>query len=67
LYTALGIDLERSRPRHPQDNGGHERMHRDICMELEHSTAAQEAAGLCRQEFNQERPHEALVSPKVKV
>jgi len=24
----LGIDLERGRPGHPQDNGGHERLHR---------------------------------------
>jgi transposase InsO family protein len=29
-WVALGIDLERGRPAHPQDNGGHERLHRDI-------------------------------------
>lgn len=29
-WLALGIDLERSRPGCPQDNGGHERLHRDI-------------------------------------
>ncbi len=34
-WVALGIDLERGRPGHPQDNGGHERMHRDIGVELE--------------------------------
>ncbi len=34
-WVALGIDLERGRPAHPQDNGGHERLHRDIAEELE--------------------------------
>ena len=34
-WMALGIDLERGRPAHPQDNGGHERLHRDIAQELE--------------------------------
>ena len=59
-WVALGIDLERGRPGHPQDNGGHERMHRDIWVELEPTTAEQEAMDLWRQEFNCERPHEAL-------
>jgi putative transposase len=59
-WVALGIDLERGRPGHPQDNGGHERMHRDIGRELEPQTAEQEALDLWREEFNQERPHEAL-------
>ena len=59
-WVALGIDLERGRPGHPQDNGGHERLHRDIRLELESSTAEQEALDLWRQEFNHQRPHEAL-------
>jgi len=59
-WLALGIDLERGRPGHPQDNGGHERLHRDIGVELEPRTAQQEALDLWRQEFNHERPHEAL-------
>lgn len=59
-WLALGIDLERGRPGHPQDNGGHERMHRDIGRELEPRTAEQEALDLWREEFNHERPHEAL-------
>jgi len=59
-WVALGIDLERGRPGHPQDNGGHERLHRDIRRELEPGTAQQEALDLWRQEFNHERPHEAL-------
>ena len=59
-WVALGIDLERGRPGHPQDNGGHERLHRDIGRELQPCTAEQPALDLWRQEFNQERPHEAL-------
>jgi putative transposase len=59
-WVVLGIDLERGRPGHPQDNGGHERMHRDIGMELEGGSVEQEALDLWREEFNQERPHEAL-------
>jgi transposase InsO family protein len=59
-WLALGIDLERGRPGHPQDNGAHERMHRDIGTELEPKTAEQAALDLWRQEFNHERPHEAL-------
>ena len=34
-WLALGIDLERGRPGCPQDNGAHERMHRDIGRELQ--------------------------------
>ena len=59
-WVALGIDLERGRPGHPQDNGGHERMHRDVRLELEACKADREALELWREEFNQERPHEAL-------
>lgn len=59
-WVALGIDLERGRPGHPQDNGGHERLHRDVAVELESWAAEQEALDLWRQEFNHERPHEAL-------
>jgi hypothetical protein len=61
-WVALGIDLERGRPAHPQDNGGHERLHRDIAKELEclGQGATPEALELWREEFNRERPHEAL-------
>jgi putative transposase len=59
-WVALGIDLERGRPGHPQDNGGHERLHRDIASELEPRRAEQAALDLWREEFNHERPHEAL-------
>ena len=59
-WVALGIDLERGRPGKPQDNGGHERLHRDICTELQPRTTDQDALDLWRREFNHERPHEAL-------
>ena len=59
---ALGIDLERSRPGKPQDNGAHERLHRDISQELEclGRNITQEALDLWRHEFNFQRPHQAL-------
>ena len=61
-WVALGIDLERGRPSKPQDNGGHERLHRDIATELESlgQGATPQALELWREEFNRERPHEAL-------
>ena len=58
-WVALGIDLERGRPGHPQDNGGHERLHRDIGMELEPGTA-QRDAWICGARSLTTRPHEAL-------
>src|SRR5437016_626337 len=60
-WVALGIDLERGRPGHPQDNGAHERMHKDISREVEAlGQSDQEALDLWRETFNYERPHEAL-------
>ncbi len=64
-WLALGIDLERGRPGKPQDNGAHERMHRDIREQLQscaqHDIATQQAAfDVWRRTFNYERPHEAL-------
>jgi putative transposase len=61
-WVALGIGLERSRPGCPQDNGGHERMHRDMSQQLERAPGgySQEALEVWREEFNHERPHEAL-------
>ncbi len=48
----LGIDLEWGRPGHPQDNAGHERMHKDISRELEVvGECAQDALDLWRQSF----------------
>ena len=61
-WLALGINLERNRPGCPQDNGAHERMHRDVRQELQAGRVGrdQEAFDLWRQEYNTERPHEAL-------
>jgi transposase InsO family protein len=60
-WVALGIDLERGRPGHPQDNGAHERLHRDISLELQClGRIDQNGLELWRQEFNEQRPHQAL-------
>jgi len=61
-WLALGIELERSRPACPQDNPGHERMHKDIAREIEGTAYEGRQATLDEwtREFNEERPHEAL-------
>lgn len=61
----LGIIPERIQPGHPEQNGRHERMHRTLKAETAHPAAAnrraqQKAFDHFRQEYNQERPHEAL-------
>ena len=63
--VSLGISIVRSRPGCPQDNGGHERMHRDIAQEVqrwprEDTPSQQRVLDRWRQEFNHVRPHEAL-------
>jgi len=64
-WVKLGILPERSRVACPQDNGRHERMH----LTLQQSTLKppernprrqQESFERFRQEYNHERPHEAL-------
>jgi putative transposase len=62
--VSLGIRLHRSRVASPQDNGGHERMHRDL-QELTLRPAASRRAQqpLCARwklDFNHVRPHDAL-------
>jgi len=68
-WLALGIELERSRPGCPQDNGAHERMHKDVKREIQalaaqsghESEAARQAAfEVWRREFNEVRPHDSL-------
>jgi putative transposase len=64
-WIALGIRLHRIQPGHPEQNGSHERMHRDIRMELQgfiegNIKEHQAAFDLWRKEYNWERPHEAL-------
>ena len=58
-WVALGINLERGRPGHPQDNGAHERLHRDSSPELEcfNQEVSQQALDLWRQEFNYHQSH----------
>ena len=64
-WRSLGIKLERIDPGHPEQNGGHERMHGDIARDIQRqpaATVAEEAKRLerWRVTFNVERPHEAL-------
>lgn len=64
-WISLGIRVVRSRPGCPQDNGAHERMHRDMRADLQAFPASsivaeQRACDRWRLEFNQVRPHEAL-------
>lgn len=64
-WIRLGIRPERITPGAPQENGSHERMHRTLAAEVtrpprRNRAAQQRAFQHFRQEFNQERPHEAL-------
>jgi putative transposase len=64
-WLKLGIALERIQPGHPEQNGRHERMHRTLKAETARPPAAsargqQELFDRFRQEYNEQRPHEAL-------
>src|ERR1700761_1034845 len=64
-WMKLGIRPERIKPGHPEQNGRHERMHRTLKAETAKPPAANRAAqqrafNRFRQEYNEERPHEAL-------
>lgn len=64
-WVSLGIRIVRSRPGCPQDNGAHERMHRDLKADVQKYRAStpqeeQRACDRWRQEFNHVRPHQAL-------
>jgi hypothetical protein len=64
-WVALGIDLDRIDPGHPQQNGAHERMHRDLAVELQGRIKGNRieqaaAAEMWMHSYNHERPHEAL-------
>lgn len=64
-WMSLGIELERTRPGHPQDNGRHERMHRTLKEDTTRPPAGtsrgqQRRFTRFQTEFNEERPHEAL-------
>jgi len=64
-WLRLGIDIERIKPGHPQQNGRHERMH----LTLKKAATKPAAENLLQQQarfdeflecYNQERPHQAL-------
>jgi len=64
-WLRLGITIERIKPGHPQQNGRHERMHLTLKKEATRPPGAnilQQQARLDEfiNEFNTERPHEAL-------
>jgi putative transposase len=64
-WVSLGVRIVRSRPSCPQDNGAHERMHRDLAEAMqaapaETSRLQQRLLDRWRQEFNHVRPHQAL-------
>jgi putative transposase len=62
--VSLGIRLIRSRPAKPQDNGGHERMHRDMAeLQLAPARSRRAQQRDCDRwlvDFNNVRPHQAL-------
>ena len=64
-WLQLGIELERIRPAHPEENGQHERMHRTLKFETTRPARTnllqqQERFDEFVEEFNNQRPHEAL-------
>jgi len=64
-WLRLGIALERIQPGHPHQNGRHERMHLTLKQETtrppgQNSLQQQARFDAFVQEFNTERPHQAL-------
>ena len=64
-WLRLGISIERIRPGHPQQNGRHERMHLTLKKEAtrpagDNILQQQAKFDAFVEEFNNERPHEAL-------
>jgi putative transposase len=64
-WLRLGINIERIKPGHPQQNGRHERMHLTLKKEATRPAAKNYLQQQSRfddflAEFNQERPHQAL-------
>ena len=64
-WIEQGIQVEFTRPASPQDNGSHERMHRDLKAEATQPPSANMPAQQRRFErwqhtYNHERPHESL-------
>lgn len=63
-WLRLSITIERIQPGHPQQNGRHERMHRTLKSEATRPAGSnflqQAKFDTFVQEFNYDRPHEAL-------
>ena len=64
-WLRLGINIERIKPGHPQQNGRHERMHLTLKSETTRPPGMNSLQQQARfdhfvQEFNTERPHQAL-------
>jgi transposase InsO family protein len=64
-WMQLGIIHQRITPASPQENGAHERMHRELKRETARPAAAslraqQRRFDAFRERYNDERPHEAL-------
>ena len=64
-WIKLGIRHERIEPGHPEQNGRHERMHRSLKADTTNPPAKtlrgqQRRFDRWREEFNHDRPHEAL-------
>jgi transposase InsO family protein len=64
-WLRLGIQIERIKPGHPQQNGRHERMHLTLKKEATRPPGLNSLQQQARfddfvQEFNTERPHQAL-------
>jgi len=64
-WLRLGVEIERIKPGHPQQNGRHERMHLTLKKEATrppgmNSLQQQARFDAFLNEFNDERPHEAL-------
>jgi transposase InsO family protein len=64
-WLRLGVEIERIKPGHPQQNGRHERMHLTLKKEATRPPGMNSLQQQARfdafiKEFNDERPHEAL-------
>jgi len=64
-WLRLGIEIERIKPGHPQQNGRHERMHLTLKKEVTRPAASNFLQQQAKfdgflDEYNTERPHEAL-------
>ena len=64
-WLRLGLTIERIQPGHPEQNGSHERFHRTLKHETikpagQNMLQQQEKFDDFIQEYNQERPHQAI-------